>query len=216
MAEGIRATIEFPPPAACPVADVSARTDATVDRVWSSVSGADGPASVTEFFVDTPEPPEVPDADLVLSLADRHLFRLTHDRKEACPCESLGAAGCAVHGYVARAGRLRLVFNARDYGELQTVVASLREGFPELDVRRLVRSPSPGEATDGVFVDRGKLTDRQLEVLRTAYGMGYFDRPRRANGAEVATTLDIAPSTFAEHLAAAQSKLLADLLEDGR
>lgn len=215
MAEGIRATVEFPPPAPCPVADVSARTDSTVDQVWASVSGSGGRPSVTEFFVESSGPPEVPDADLVLSLAGRHLFRLEHASDGSCPCECLGAAGCAVQRYVARSGRLRLVFNAADYGELQAVVGSLRERFPDLDVRRLVRSPSPDETPDGVFVDRGRLTGRQREVLRTAYRMGYFRRPRRANGSEVAEALDIAPSTFAEHLAAAQSKLLADVLEDG-
>ena len=68
---------------------------------------------------------------------------------------------------------------------------------------------------DVVFVDRGKLTDRQHEVLRTAYDMGYFERPRGANATEVAASLDINPSTFTEHLLSAQRKLLGDVLEDG-
>jgi predicted DNA binding protein len=49
-------------------------------------------------------------------------------------------------------------------------------------------------------------------VLETAHEMGYFERPRRANGTEVAAALDIDPSTFSEHLAAAQRKLLRDVL----
>jgi len=36
---------------------------------------------------------------------------------------------------------------------------------------------------------------------------------RAANATEVAAALDISPSTFAEHLAAAQSKVLDSLLE---
>jgi len=42
--------------------------------------------------------------------------------------------------------------------------------------------------------------------------MGYFERPRDANAGAVAEALDIAPSTFAEHLAAAQRKLLDEAL----
>jgi predicted DNA binding protein len=57
-----------------------------------------------------------------------------------------------------------------------------------------------------------RLTDRQREVLRTAHEMGYFEYPRGANAGEVATALDIEPSTFTEHLNAAQSKLLDELL----
>ncbi|MFW6000412.1 MAG: helix-turn-helix domain-containing protein, partial [Halorubrum sp.] len=58
------------------------------------------------------------------------------------------------------------------------------------------------------------LTDRQCEVLRTAYRMGYFERPRDANASEVADALDISPSTFAEHLATAQRKLLEEALAE--
>lgn len=61
-------------------------------------------------------------------------------------------------------------------------------------------------------VDRDKLTDRQLEVIETAYDMGYYEYPRGANASEVAEALDICPSTLAEHLAAAQTKLLEDVL----
>ena len=63
-----------------------------------------------------------------------------------------------------------------------------------------------------MFVDRGRLTDRQREVLQTAYDMGYFDHPKRANASEVAAALDISPSTFTEHLAVAQQKILEAIL----
>ena len=46
----------------------------------------------------------------------------------------------------------------------------------------------------------------------TAYRMGYFERPRDANARAVAEALDISPSTFAEHLAAARRKLLEETL----
>jgi predicted DNA binding protein len=44
--------------------------------------------------------------------------------------------------------------------------------------------------------------------------MGYFERPRDANASAVADALDISPSTFAEHLATAQRKLLEETLAE--
>ncbi|PSQ41211.1 helix-turn-helix domain-containing protein, partial [Halobacteriales archaeon SW_12_71_31] len=81
-------------------------------------------------------------------------------------------------------------------------------------VRYLVHAGVDGEGDDGdrTLVDRDALTDRQREVLRTAYEMGYFEYPRESNATEVAAALDISPSTLAEHLAAAQGKLLDELL----
>ena len=212
MSEGIRATVEFPPPAPCAIAELSARVDSVVDAVWTSVP-TNGATSVTEFTIDAEEPPGGPEH--VMSIGDRHLLRHAHGDGVSCPCECLGEHGCAVQRYVAQSGRLRLVFNAADFEELQSVVGALRERFPDVDVRRLVRSPGPEESRDPVYVDRSKLTARQLEVLQTAYRMGYFERPRRTNGTEVAAALDVDPSTFAEHLAAAERKLLGDALEDG-
>ena len=42
--------------------------------------------------------------------------------------------------------------------------------------------------------------------------MGYFEYPRESNASEVAAALDIEPSTFTQHLNAAQTKLLDELL----
>jgi hypothetical protein len=129
-----------------------------------------------------------------------------------CPCECLGALGCPIARFVADRGTLILVFHAVDYEELQAVVAELRDSFPDVDIKRFVRSPAAEQTADSVFVDRTKLTARQLEVLETAHEMGYFDRPRGANATEVAAELGIEPSTFSEHLGAAQRKILDDVL----
>lgn len=56
------------------------------------------------------------------------------------------------------------------------------------------------------------LTDRQREILQTAYDLGYFDVPRSATTADVADTLELDPSTVAEHLQRAERNLVANLL----
>jgi len=58
-----------------------------------------------------------------------------------------------------------------------------------------------------------RLTEKQLSVLRAAFLAGYYDYPRGTTGEALADSLDIAPSTFHQHLQAAQCKLLATVLD---
>ncbi|WP_122088711.1 helix-turn-helix domain-containing protein [Halalkalicoccus subterraneus] len=59
-----------------------------------------------------------------------------------------------------------------------------------------------------------QLTDRQLEVVQCALESGYFEWPREINSEELAEKLDINRATALEHLRKAESKLLADALEN--
>lgn len=56
------------------------------------------------------------------------------------------------------------------------------------------------------------LTERQREILETAYGLGYFDVPRSVSLAAVAAEIDLDPSTVAEHLQRAERNLITRLL----
>lgn len=210
MPSGIRATVEFDTPGLCPIVTLSETAGTTIDSVVSNVC-PDGSESVTEFSVDEECDPGA-DVTPVFTHRSTNRYRFTHDEGISCPCECLGLLGCPVSRYVARRGTLTIVFHAADYEELQTIVGELRERFPDVNIKRFVRSPTDDRPRDSVLVDRSKLTARQLEVLETAYEMGYFERPRRANATDVADALDINPSTFSEHLAAAESKLLGDVL----
>lgn len=57
-----------------------------------------------------------------------------------------------------------------------------------------------------------ELTDRQREVLRTAFNMGYYEVPREVSTAEVAAELDLDPSTVAEHIQRAERNVFTQLL----
>ncbi|MFB6165917.1 MAG: helix-turn-helix domain-containing protein [Haloarculaceae archaeon] len=214
MATGIRVTVSFSSPENCPVAAVSAAGETIIDSVSTSVAtGDDDP--VTEFLAPEAAVPTDSPAERVFSYADRSVYRITHNGGDPCPCERLGAFGCPIERYFVQDGALTLVFHATDFEQLQAIFADLRERFDDVDPKRLVRAPTDGTTRDPVFVDRGRLTDRQYEVLVAAYDGGYFAQPRAATAAELAADLGIDPSTFAEHLAAAQAKLLGDVLEDG-
>ena len=55
------------------------------------------------------------------------------------------------------------------------------------------------------------LTDRQREVLRTAFHSGYFDWPRATSAEAVAAEVGIAQSTFSQHVRGAERNLLSEL-----
>jgi DNA-binding CsgD family transcriptional regulator len=54
-----------------------------------------------------------------------------------------------------------------------------------------------------------ELTDRQREVIQTAFQMGYYEVPREISTEDVARELDVDPSTVAEHLQRAERNLLS-------
>jgi len=60
---------------------------------------------------------------------------------------------------------------------------------------------------------RRQLTDRQREVLETAYAGGYFEWPREASGVDVAAMLDITQPTFNRHLRMAEKRTFEMLLD---
>jgi len=60
-----------------------------------------------------------------------------------------------------------------------------------------------------------ELTDRQREVIRTAFGMGYYEVPREASTADIAAEIDVDPSTVTEHLQRAERNLLSHHLSPG-
>lgn len=53
-----------------------------------------------------------------------------------------------------------------------------------------------------------ELTDRQREVIQTAYDLGYFEIPREASTEDVAEELGIDSSTATEHLQRAERNLM--------
>jgi hypothetical protein len=229
MSDGIRAEMRVDGPTGCPATQLVDRTGTTAEGVTRAVS-ADGERVVEEFLLADPVGVAVPGVDdeagegrdqstdgsefqLVFDYGDHATYRFERDRDVACPCEVVEAHDCPATDVAIRDDGVHVAFHVADMPSLQALVADLRERFPSLDVKRLLRSTGETGAHNLVFVDRGRLTDRQQEVLETAHEMGYFTHPKGANAGEVATELGITRSTFSEHLAAAQSKLMDAILK---
>lgn len=154
-------------------------------------------------------------------LVDRHtgngvvVFQV--EEPSACIATTLADNEAFLRDLWAEEGDGHVVAEVLPSQDPGAVVDSVREAHPTVDLVAKRDRPRAGplfirHQVQDVLAER--LTDRQLEVLVTAYRAGYFERPRETTGAEVAARLDISPSTFSQHLRAAQRKLLAALLEE--
>ncbi|MWV39581.1 GAF domain-containing protein [Natrialba sp. INN-245] len=61
----------------------------------------------------------------------------------------------------------------------------------------------------------GQLTDRQREVVQTAYHSGFFEWPRRTTGEEIADSIGISSPAFHKHVRSTERKLFEALFGDG-
>lgn len=215
---GIRAEIKIHSPAICPVVGMATATDATATSVTKVT---DDTGTVTEEFVlDTgtgPDPADVDqvtgDFEEVFSYGEKEAFRFERSTSDSCICEVIEDMGHPLREVHAENNELIVVFHTPDIDALQQVLTTLRDNWAGASVHRLIQSSQDRSSENLVFVDRSRMTDRQREVLETAHEMGYFDHPKRANAGEVARELEISQSTFTEHLAAAQRKLLETILD---
>ena len=142
------------------------------------------------------------DAELVFDGGDEFVYRCRSRAPGQFPADAVESLGYPVSSVTVRTApdrvRLGLSLPAAD---------PLGDGL-----ERLTSSGGADSRSDPVVVDRGRLTDRQREVVRTAQRLGYFEHPREASATEVADAIGIARATFSEHLAAAQRRVFEDLV----
>ncbi|AQL42910.1 hypothetical protein BV210_09365 [Halorientalis sp. IM1011] len=100
--------------------------------------------------------------------------------------------------------------------DVREFVEMLREDNPsvELTARRHVERPTQTrrELVTTLF---DSLTDRQREVLETAYLAGFFEQPRETTGEELAEMLGVSQPTVNRHLRLAQQRLMEQLFSTG-
>jgi predicted DNA binding protein len=131
--------------------------------------------------------------------------------------EFMATHGATMRKATATDGSGRVVFefpSDADVGRLLALLGA-ESGTAELVARRTGSETLRGAKQFRRLLER-ELTDRQHEVLLTAYHSGFFRWPRERTGEELAETLDITQPTFHEHLRTAQDTLLQTLLEDDR
>lgn len=98
--------------------------------------------------------------------------------------------------------------------DVRTFINRLEDTYPDTDLiarRDKERTDLSQQAFGTAILDA--LTDRQQEILQTAYHSGYFEWPRERTGEEVAESLGITQPTFNGHLRAAERKLCSLLFD---
>lgn len=199
--------------------DLTARTDCrvTLDGIversdgtlveFVTVSGIDS-TTVLDLAADR----EDIDASLVSEHDGENVFQLVST--ETSSTVSLADMGGVIREGSTEAGEGRLVFELPQEADVRTIVEAMTDQYDDTELvaqRERERTSTRGTEFRAALDDA--LTDRQKEVLKTAYLSGFFEWPRETKGDEIAASLDIAGPTFHEHIRTGQRKLLDAFFE---
>jgi GAF domain-containing protein/predicted DNA binding protein len=125
------------------------------------------------------------------------------------------AAGAVVRSLSVEAGDATAVVDLPTADDVRGFVDRVRRVAPDVELsarRTRTRRLETRQTLREAFV--GGLTDRQREVLHTAYRSGYFESPRVRSGTDLAATIGISGSTFSQHLRAAERTLCELVFDD--
>jgi len=126
------------------------------------------------------------------------------------------AHGAQLREFVADSSGGRARIDVPATVEIRDIIAGIGRSGPDVSMvaRRVVTTD--GDSTVANHARSALLetfTDRQREVVQTAYHGGFFEWPRRANGEEIADSLNISSPAFHKHVRAVERKLFAVLFE---
>jgi len=146
----------------------------------------------------------------VISESDRTLYEaiVVGD----CLVATLATIGANIQSSIISENRCQISASLSEERERQTFVERLKESYPDIDVSIRKHTTSSSEISGERLLD-DSLTDRQQDVLRTAYYSGFFDQQRKRTGSEIATSLDVSQPGFATRLRAAQRNLFSGIFD---
>jgi PAS domain S-box-containing protein len=124
--------------------------------------------------------------------------------------------GAIPRNVVAVSDETRAVLRLSREIDVRVFLDRVRQQYPETELRSrqdVERTQAEGAAMATALEE--KLTDRQREVLLTAYESGFFESPRQTTGEQLAELLDLSQPTVTHHLREAQRRLYATMLDEG-
>jgi len=206
----------------CFFVEMSARLDARVNLEYF-VNRSDG--RLLEYFTIEDAAPDrvlsatddasvIADARLVGRGATGSLFEFVIAGH--CVATTLADAGALTQSVVADDGVGRVVADVPPHVDVRDVVETFHERYPGSDLvaRHDAEQSMPVQTGHGAQVAlTNSLTEKQLDALATAYERGYFTWPRESSADDCADALDIAQSTFSQHLRTAQEKVFGGLFD---
>jgi predicted DNA binding protein len=178
-----------------------------------SITGA-APDRIVELAEDSDR---VLDVRVVNREGDCGLFEFTVSvSQRPCPAVDLSELGAIPREVTGEGGEGTIVVEIEGRENTSELISEFLERHPEAKLvsKRGIDDKTPLLAANELdeAIDDA-LTERQREVLLTAFDAGYYEWPQTCTGEEVADDLGIASSTFSEHIHAGERKLLELLFE---
>lgn len=144
---------------------------------------------------------------------DEHLFEAT--TTGSIVVQPLIDFGAVPQKITADQSVVHLEIELPQFANVREIVNLLENRFGKTELlRRRDRQRSGQSTREFIITLEDQMTERQYEVLRTAYESGFFEEPRAITGQEVADLIGISQSTFNHHLRAAERKLFMSLFGD--
>ncbi|AFK21013.1 response regulator (plasmid) [Haloferax mediterranei ATCC 33500] len=144
---------------------------------------------------------------------DKHLFEATVTG--SIIAEPLINYGAFPQEITADQSAIHIVIELPRFADVREIVELLENNYGETELlSRRDRERSRKTTQEFSTSLEEQLTERQYEVLRTAYESGFFEEPRDTTGQEVANLIGISQSTFNHHLRGAERKLFTSLFGD--
>jgi len=157
--------------------------------------------------------PGVDDVTLVSDGDDQGVVEFTVDQPPVV--SELAERGAETTAIVAEDGQVRITIELPASSDPRSVIEQLSERYPSTDLLARHERERTEQTKQELVADiEGRLTSRQQLALQKAYLGGFFDWPRSISGEDLAESMDISPSTYHQHLRAAEKKVLAALFEE--
>lgn len=132
-----------------------------------------------------------------------YYLRVVTDVSDASVLSLLTENLAIPHRIVGKDAALDIVASVRDWNHLKEVASSIEAEHGSLELIGTTQTEGMGFPLGSNKIKHsmsGKLSEEQLEVLETAYQMGYFKVPQEVTAEEIASELDISRSTLSARL----------------
>lgn len=128
-----------------------------------------------------------------------------------CLATRVSGLGANVHSMQVEQSRCQLVVSIPRDRDKTAFVSQLEATYPDVELK--AQKSSAPETSPWERRLEHDLTERQQEILRTAFFSGYFDQPRQSSGQDVAEALGISQPAFSKQLRTSQRRILSSLYE---
>ncbi|RQG97764.1 bacterio-opsin activator domain-containing protein [Natrarchaeobius chitinivorans] len=154
----------------------------------------------------------ISDLSHVVKRGDGHLFASTVD--DTCFFGRLLDFGGVPNALEATGTEAEIAVEIPEGTSASSLLSMLEDRFERVEVQSQETRERKFRARDEFKQEfEEQLSDRQKEVLRTAYYSGFFESPRESTGQDLADQLDVSQPTVTENIRSAEREFLTLLFE---